>query len=68
MNDKKFPLTDEINFPNGWKLIITYGFQTDKSSLGTVDKYHGNVRKSVLLDEKGGIISSIIGENPHQFY
>ena len=25
--DKEFPLKEEIEFPNGWKLIITYGFK-----------------------------------------
>ncbi|MBR2857784.1 hypothetical protein IKE96_01015 [bacterium] len=65
---KEFPLKEEIEFPNGWKLIITYGFKNDKTSLGTVDKYHGHLRKSILLDEKGNIINQVIEENPHQFY
>ena len=67
-NDKKFPLKDEIIFPNGYKLIITYGFKDDKSSFGTVDKYYGTLRKSILYDGSGNIISQIIEENPHQFY
>lgn len=66
--DKEFPLKEEVKFPNGWKLIITYGFKNNKSSLGTVDKYHGDLRKSILLDEKENIISQITEENPHQFY
>ena len=74
MNDKsftkedKFPLKDEIKFPNGWILKITYGSKHDKSSFGTVDKYHGGYRKSVLFNEHGKIISVRIEENPHQFY
>lgn len=67
-NDKKFPLKDEIKFPNGYKLIITYGFKEDESSFGTVDKYHGELRNSILLNEHDTVISSIIEENPHQFY
>ena len=66
--EKKFPLKDEIIFQNGYKLIITYGFKDDESSFGTVDKYYGELRKSILLDEHGNIISQIIEENPHQFY
>lgn len=68
IKEKKFPLKDEIIFPNGYKLIITYGYKDKESSFGTVDKYYGTLRKSILFDESGNIISQIIEENPHQFY
>lgn len=64
-NFKGNNLGEEIDLPNGMKLKIQYGSKDDNNSFGKYGRYDGYLRKSILYDSEGNIITSCIEENPH---